>query len=160
MMPPQVNLADPVARAALRAKTEADALARGSWATWEAQKHLLPATRAVPAGWKLVREGRDGRAFLSAGRHMSVIESVAREDDGRVWHHVSMARRDRDPHWEELRAVKEAFIGDREAYLVLPPRARYVNQHAHCLHLWSCLSAPDGVVLPDFAAFGRGVGSL
>jgi hypothetical protein len=113
----------------------------------------------VPAGWRLIETRADGNAYrLASGGHMTLIESIAREADGRRWHHVSIARPDRDPTWAEALAAKEALIGDREAYLVAPPRSRYVNLHPHALHWFSCLdAAPDGAVLPDFT---RGSGSL
>lgn len=127
--------------------------------TWLFSVDGLHSTQHPPREWRLVQEGNDGRGWrLAAGDHATVIESVSRESDGKRWHHVSMARRDRDPSWAELRAVKEAFIGDREAYIVLPPASRYVNRNPHCLHLFSCLDAqPDGAILPDFT---RGTGSL
>ena len=141
-------------RAAVRAEQER----RRSDRTWQEWRHRLPAARQTPVGWKVIREGEDGCAYvLAAGRHATVIETVSVEDDGRVWHHVSTARRDRDPTWAELIAVKEAFIGDRYAYLVAPPRRAYVNLHAHCLHWWSCLDVEAGAVLPEFSS---GVGSI
>lgn len=64
------------------------------------------------------------------------------------WLHVSASYADRLPTWEDMRAVKETFCGtDREAYIVLPPTERYINDHAFVLHLWCCL---DGPMLPDF----------
>jgi hypothetical protein len=116
-----------------------------------------------PKGFRLLRSGGDGAMYRTvAGGHLAVIESVARESDGRVWHHVSVSRRDRDPTWRELIEVKEAFIGsDREAYIVAPPRERYVNLVDHVLHWWYCLDAvPDGAVLPAFAGLALRSGAL
>lgn len=123
--------------------------------TWAMTAPTLPATASAPSGWRLLEEGQDGRRWMTVNRTMSVIESVGREDDGRRWHHVSMARKDRDPSWAEMRDVKRAFIGDREAYIVLPPEARYVNIHQHCLHLWACLDVDEGAILPDFTSGAR-----
>ena len=113
----------------------------------------------LPTTWRLVDRRLDGYAWTGPGRHLRVIESTAVELDGHNWHHVSVSRTDRDPTWAELREVKELFVGpDREAYVVLPPASRYVNLHAHALHLWArCDEADDGAVLPDFT---RGGGSI
>lgn len=41
------------------------------------------------------------------------------------------------PSWEDLRRVKDIFIGrEVEAYQVLPKESEYVNVHPFCLHLW------------------------
>ena len=137
-------------------RVSAERHASGIWAEY---RHRLPSAAGPPPGWRLVQRGADGAAYvLAAGRHMSVIESVAREADGRVWHHVSIGRKDRDPTWQELIAAKVAFVGDRFAYLVAPPRRYYVSIHPHVLHWFSCLDAqPDGAVLPEFSA---GTGSI
>jgi len=69
--------------------------------------------------------------------------------DGSVkpWRHlsVSCAHPPRVPSWAELAHMKELFLGDEKALLVLPPRAEYVNDHPSVLHLFS---GPDE--LPDF----------
>lgn len=122
---------------------------------WPYRVDALPATLSRPHGYRLLHDGHDGRQWLSLDGRVSVIESVSRERDGRVWHHVSMARRTRMPEWEELTALKRAFVGDREAYVVLPPEKRYVNIHPNCLHLWACLDVEDGAVLPDFTHGGK-----
>lgn len=86
------------------------------------------------------------------GDTLLVVFSARREADGRRWAHVSLSRPSRLPSWEDVREVKNAFIGrDRRALQVLPPEAEYVNIHAHCLHLWHCLD-DDG--LPDFRVEG------
>jgi hypothetical protein len=125
---------------------------RQAEASWAALRDRLPSAAGPPPGWRRIVAGADGAAYrLAAGGHLSVIESVCREADGRRWHHVSVARRDRDPTWAELLDVKRAFIGpDEEAYLVAPPEGRYVNLYRHCLHWWHCLDAPGGAVLPAF----------
>lgn len=131
---------------------------RQAGVVWASTYETLPSSLLQPQGWRLMQDGEDGRGWRSAfGGQATVIESVAREEDGRRWHHVSTARADRMPTWDEVRAIKEAFIGDREAYIVFPPKARYVNLHRFCLHLWACLDAPEGAVLPDFAS---GTGSI
>lgn len=82
------------------------------------------------------------------GDTMLVIFSAQRERDDRRWVHVSVSRPSRLPSWDDLREVKDTFIGrDRRALQILPPRAEYVNFHKNVLHLWHCL---DGDGLPDF----------
>lgn len=118
--------------------------------TW--QLDVLP--RVLPAGWHVDRDGYDGRSYMNANG-LLVFASASVELDGKRWLHVSVSRRSRLPSWEDLRAVKDAFIGrDRTALQVLPPAAKHVNIHAYCLHLWSCL---DGDPTPDFT---RGSGSI
>lgn len=86
---------------------------------------------------------------------LRVIESVLRYDDGRYWHHVSVSRASRLPDWGDVKSVREIFIGlDVEAYMVLPPETRWVNDHPHVLHLWRCLDELEGCVLPDFRISG------
>lgn len=97
----------------------------------------------------------DGFGFLRQDRRLVVIVSVAREEDGRIWKHVSVSRRGQLPTYEDLKEVKRWFISDKEtAYQVFSPADKHVNIHPYCLHLWSCL---DGAVTPDFS---RGSGSI
>jgi hypothetical protein len=85
---------------------------------------------------------------------VSVLLSCAQQLDGKAWLHVSVARRNRlPPSWELMVEVKDLFIGpDRTALQVMPPRAKWVNIHPGCLHLWHCL---DAEVVPDFTAGGE-----
>jgi hypothetical protein len=83
---------------------------------------------------------------------LMVVWSARKEADGRRWVHVSLSRPSRLPSWEDVRKVKDAFIGrERKALQILPPQAEYVNIHNHVLHLWHCL---DGDGLPDFRVEG------
>lgn len=81
-------------------------------------------------GWKLMAGGRsaDDGATWKRGR-LAVIESLAIERDDRCWHHVSLSRNDGSiPSWDQLRLVKDDFVGtEQEAYVVLPPHNRYVE---------------------------------
>jgi hypothetical protein len=82
---------------------------------------------------------------------LRVLETIEKHS-GEEWHHVSASYHNRLPTWEDMREVKETFCGkDREAYMVLPPADRYVNDNSYVLHLWCCL---DGPVLPDFRRMG------
>jgi hypothetical protein len=109
----------------------------------------------IPDGWRVVERRADGARYRRGP--LQVIESRAREQDGREWQHVSASRDGVAlPTWTDLARVKRAFIGDeRTAYQVLPPAVDYVNDNPGVLHLWSCLD-PDKV-LPDFT---QGTGSI
>jgi hypothetical protein len=109
----------------------------------------------VPAGWRLKRDGLDGAAYEHRS-DLFVIFSGNREADGRRWLHLSASHRRRVPTWDELAAVKEAFLGpDRYAAIVFPPRDKWVDLHPYCLHLWSPLDG--GWVMPEFSSVRAGV---
>jgi hypothetical protein len=114
------------------------------------QEALLP--KVLPAGWHALNDPRVGLFYLSIdGVH--VISSALVEEDGKRWQHVSLSRHERLPSWEDVRRVKDLFIGkDKLAIQVLPREADYYNYHPHCLHLWHCL---DGDSVPDFRKDGR-----
>jgi len=51
--------------------------------------------------------------------------------------HVSLSLRGRNPDWETIRAVRDAFYPDTiDVMMVLPRAEDYVNLHAHTFHLW------------------------
>jgi hypothetical protein len=88
---------------------------------------------------------------------LTVLISGQVESDGKRWLHVSCARSNRLPSWEDLKLVKETFIGkDKKAIQILPSESEYVNCNPYCLHLWHCVGE-DG--LPDFTV-GRPKGVL
>lgn len=89
-------------------------------------------------------------------QRLVVILTCSYEQDDRAWLHLSVSHRSRLPSWREVREAKEIFLGEREAYQVLPPPARYVNLHPNVLHLFALLDK-DQVALPDFS---RGTRSL
>jgi len=109
---------------------------------------------ALPAGWSIAEDSPDGAAY----RHrsgMTVILSGAREVDGLRWLHVSVARPDRLPSYQDQALVKALFIGrEKDAYSVWPRESRHISIHNFCLHLWHCA---DGPVLPDFARGGKSI---
>lgn len=114
---------------------------------WVAER--LPAT--LPWGWKLLKVGGDGAQFLYQPNRLSVIVSGAVREDGKRWLHVSCARPDRMPSWDEYRTAKEMFIGaEQYAVQVIPPKDRYVNIHRFCLHMFA---TPDDWPLPEFSGF-------
>lgn len=112
---------------------------------------LLP--MVLPAGWQTVRTTDDGAMYMSRDG-MSVIVSWHKEDDGRHWLHVSCARKNRLPSWDDVADVKRMFVGDgRYAYQVIPPKSKHVNIHPNCLHLWAPLEGAQP--LPDFTHGGN-----
>jgi hypothetical protein len=112
---------------------------------------------ARPARWARLRAGSkklsDGRvlydmgpfqnAFVQGGRWFETDDGqrvIASEDPTSAFGpllHVSTSRRDRDPTWDEIRMVRDAFFGDDiDAMMVLPRAEDYVNFHPHTFHLW------------------------
>jgi hypothetical protein len=90
--------------------------------------------------------------YRKIGDSLLVLFSACIERDGKRWIHVSCSRPSRLPSWEDLREVKDTFIGrERKALQVIPPASEHINIHPHCLHLWACL---DGDGLPDFRKDG------
>ena len=119
---------------------------------------LLP--NSLPPHWREVERNLDGAKYIGKRPMgvMSVIVSGAVERDGNRWLHVSCARPDRLPTWDDLTFVKATWIGpDRYALQVFPPVTRYVNIHPFCLHLWHCL---DGWPLPEFSGQIDGVTTI
>lgn len=69
---------------------------------------------------------------------MAVILSEDTMQDGKKYLHVSCSFKDRLPTWDDLKEVKNIFIGDEKvAYQVLPRQSEYINLMPYCLHLWS-----------------------
>lgn len=104
-----------------------------------------------PAGWHVIGDWGAGYAL---GNHdgLRLIIDCSQKDDDRWWIHISVSRAKRTPSHEDMAAAKRAFLGDRYAYAVYPPRAQYVNIHPNCLHLWSLIDDRDGRILPEFSA--------
>lgn len=87
--------------------------------------------------------GERGGAFkIWRGRVLLLV--IANDGEFYGWEHVSIHARDngspnrmRCPTWDEMDYVKRLFWNDDEAVMQLhPPRAQWVNNHAHVLHLW------------------------
>lgn len=71
-----------------------------------------------------------GRAFGKGG--CTAIVSI---DEGR-WH-LSIARRDRLPTWEELGDARDSLLPPDLFFCVPhPPRSYWINIHEYCLHLY------------------------
>lgn len=105
-----------------------------------------------PLHFKLIMRTIDGNHYVREDR-LSVIMSGAREQDGKRWLHLSLARPNRMPSWEEFRDAGRLFLPEEcWAYQVVPPRARYINKHPYCLHMFACVEGPQ---LPDFTRGGN-----
>lgn len=110
----------------------------------------------MPPAWEMVeRDHISGAKYVARLRGLVAIISCSRELDGQFWLHLSVSHRKRVPTWQELTWCKDIFLGDREAYQVLPPPERYVNIMPNVLHMFARI---DGAaVLPDFT---QGTSSL
>ena len=73
-------------------------------------------------------------------------------EPGKTWLHASASCRKRVPTYDELKRVKEVFIGPNlQAIQVFPVESKHINIHPYCLHLWACV---EGDGLPDFGREG------
>ena len=73
------------------------------------------------------------------GEFLRIVASGADADDvmSDGWEHVSVSTRRRPPNWQEMCFVKDLCWEPEECVVQFhPPRSEYVNNHAHCLHLW------------------------
>jgi hypothetical protein len=108
-----------------------------------------------PKGWLTIKDSEVGFAVMSP-KGLKVISSVGKKEDGRVWQHVSVSRKDNKlPTHDEMCLVKKEFIGDKYAYAVFPPEEFYVNK-GPVLHLWCCLDGDK--VLPEMSQIVPGMG--
>lgn len=94
--------------------------------------------------------------YLAPTLKLKAMLSCVRYEDNREWLHLSVSHRSRIPKWTELAEAKRVFLGDREGYVVMPPRERYVNINAYVLHVFA-LRDEKQAALPDFT---MGCGSL
>lgn len=105
--------------------------------------------------WECIEERIDGKAWINKPLGLVVISSTNKEQDGKLWQHVSLSRKSRIPTYDDMKYVKSLFIGDdKTAYQIFSKLDNHVNIHPYCLHLWCCL---DGEILPDFT---NGAGSI
>lgn len=112
---------------------------------------------APPSFWKEMKHDLFPSDFMRSWFHngLYVIASVAMID-GREWLHVSFSRKSHAPSYEDIRMVRDHFIGEeRKSVMVFPSKEHYVNIHSYCLHLWSS----SDVGLPDFEVDIPGFGN-
>lgn len=112
--------------------------------------------RSIGGGWRHVDLTAFGLhhdvCLVHAASGLQVIASVA-EWAGAEWIHASIAHRDRDPLYSELRALHAAVFGsDRYAFQVFAPEDRHVNLQEHAIHLWGKVDGTNP--LPDFGVAG------
>lgn len=112
--------------------------------------------KELPFGWFVIEKRIDGEAYLNKTLGLFVIVSIAKEDDGNVWVHLSVSRKSRIPTYDDLKLVKKLFMGDAcHAYQCFVPSKEHINIHEFVLHLWA---RQDGKpALPDFS---HGSGSI
>jgi hypothetical protein len=113
-------------------------------------------TRLKRNRWKLHTPGADGLGRWTHGaRGLGLIHSVALEQDGEIWEHISLSRSDGQmPSWNQLRDVFREIAGDDAlGIIVIPPKAEHVDI-AEVAHVWRCMSRRP---LPDFTHGGRSI---
>jgi len=77
---------------------------------------------------------------------MHIIHGLENHD-GNWWHHLSCSFENKLPAWEDLKEIKNIFIGrESKAIQILPSDKEFYNCHPFCLHLFS--SSNDR--LPNF----------
>lgn len=108
----------------------------------------------MPFGWDLIEEHGDGGKFIRKRDHLMVIVDSGCEQmgDDRLWYHLSVSTPTKVPTYDQLKEVKEVFLGDRYACMVFPPKRFFVNQHPYVLHLWS--TNDEQWPLPEFGKYG------
>lgn len=109
------------------------------------RREVQPRLRAL--GWRCAHDGADGVGQWTKSS-LALIHSVAREEDGGVWSHVSCSRRDRTmPTWEQVRDVGWLVHPDLFGVVVVAPRSSHVSI-AEVAHVWYRL---DAASVPDFS---------
>lgn len=114
-------------------------------------------TLPIPGGHWRLEQGVDGFCLVNRLLRQSVIGSACVEADGKRWVHLSIANVERMPAYADLCWLKRTFLGEEaKAVMVFPPKSLHVNLHERCLHLFSCLDAPDPI--PEFSGFHPAAG--
>lgn len=113
----------------------------------------------IPSSWTVAGLTPCGGYFRRGSIQVGI--SVLRYGDRRVWLHVSACgirghKPSFLPEWEDLKRVKNDFIGeDKWAYQVFPSAKHYVNQNPYVLHMFALFE--NEPALPDFT---MGLGTL
>jgi hypothetical protein len=112
-------------------------------------------TRVIPSNWKAIEIPyfRDLVAFVRNDGLKLIITIEWQDSDPDIkWLHASMSFKSKLPTYQDMKIVKNIFIGeDRTAFQVFPPSDQHINLHENTLHLFSCLTKD---ILPDFRREG------
>lgn len=101
----------------------------------------------LPVGWREVDWHVHTQRVYTHVSGLKVIAELESHDSD-WWLHVSCSHAERIPRWDDVRLVKDTFVGrDNKAVMILPPESEYVNDHPHVLHMYYCVSRDP---LPDF----------
>ncbi len=77
------------------------------------------------------------RAFYTSSNCSVMVASEPSGPKGEMRWHMSIAHRNRYPHWDEIREARYQLIpNDVTMCMVLPPVSEYVNVHSNCFHLF------------------------
>ena len=117
---------------------------------------LRTVTRLEHHRWRHMQPGADGPgAWKHGARGLGLIHSVAMEQDGELWEHISLSRSDGTiPTWEQVRDVFHEVCGpDALGIIIVPPKSEHVDI-AEVAHVWRCLSRRP---IPDFTRGGRSI---
>ena len=80
--------------------------------------------------------GKQGAFQFTSNASSRELFAIASE--GKGWEHVSVSMKGKTPNWDEMCQVKALFWDDEDIVVQYNPKnSQYVNQHNHCLHMWS-----------------------
>jgi len=100
---------------------------------------VLNSYREVSGPWRTKPDDRFGRFLITNPYQINLsLRVVCSPLDGlEEWEHVSVSTAKRTPTWEEMCFVKDLFwTNDEVVFQLHPKKSEYINNHAHCLHLW------------------------
>lgn len=125
----------------------------------EGVKYYAALRKRLPAYWQHThKDPIGGGRWLHKLTDISVIVSIDEEADGRIWLHFSIATPPKSPlpDWDMVKRARADFLGEDDyAYMVFPPKSKWVNQHPNALHLFLPLSGD--LPLPDFTRGGDSI---
>lgn len=121
------------------------------------QEKFFPSV--LPAGWERVTHRNPITAECGVFRHhdsgTTVLLNVSVENDGHLWKHLSVSRRNGEmPDWFLLKKIKRIFAGASElAIQVFPSDENHYDigrvTGVDVAHLWAPI---EGRPIPDFVA--------
>jgi hypothetical protein len=113
----------------------------------DAARVVHPVAGESPAGEMygfFVFDAKDAIAVMSSGEADNDPTVYASD-----WEHISVARANRIPSWDDMKRMKELFWDDDECVVQFhPPKADYVNIQPYVLHIWK---PPYALELPPMA---------